>query len=160
MNRCRTRACWAIVVSAIVLFRSLAGTSGAAPRADEFELSIVGLKYDPAERISKFYFQISGGQVIGLPRVPIGWTLNISNDPSWSSEVSGAAIVGAAFIQPRQFVREIITIRAIPDELKRYPGAPERTMITGYVDLYKIDDTRRVTLANDDFTMSPRQQTR
>jgi hypothetical protein len=150
------RACRAIVASAAVLLLLFPVMLGAAPRADEFGMSIVGLRYDPAERVSKFDFKISGGQVVGLPRVPMGWTLSISNDPSWSSEVSGTAIVGAAFIQPRQFVRKIVTIRTTPDELKRYPGAPQITKVTGYVELYKLDDTRRVTLANDDFAMSPR----
>jgi hypothetical protein len=146
----------AILASAAILLLSLPTTSAAAAGAEEFDLSIVGLKYEPAERIAKFDFKISGGQVVGLPRVPIGWTISILNDPSWSSEVSGTAIVGAAFIQPRQFVHDIVTIWEMPDALKTYPGAPQITTITGTVDLYKVDGTRRATLTNDDFALSPR----
>ena len=160
IDSCRIRSWFVTVASAVALLLSSTRALDAAPRADEFDVSIVGLRYDPAERVSKFEFKISGGQVVGLPRIPVGWTLNISNDPSWSSEVSATAIVGAAFLQPTELANTIITVKVIPDELTKFPSAPQISKVTGYVYLYRIDSTRRIALGNDDFVMSPRFRTK
>jgi hypothetical protein len=153
--KCGLGICCAFLASAAAILLLLPTSSATVQRTPELTLSIVGLKYDPGERVSKFDFKILGAQLVGLPRVPVGWTISISNDPSWLSEISGTAIVGAAFIQPEQFVTKFFTVRTMPDELKRFPGAPQVTEITGYVDLYKVDSTRRVTLTSNDFAMSP-----
>lgn len=129
---------------------------GAEAAADEVDLSIVGLKYDPGERISAIDLQIQGGQIVGLPRVPAGWTINISNGPGWSSEISGKAIVGVQFVRPEDFIKKIVLIKTFPDEMKKFPGAPQKTTVTGYVDIYRVDAMRRVNLSNADFVMSPR----
>jgi hypothetical protein len=111
--------------------------------ADEVDLSIVGLKYDPGERIAAVDLQIQGGQIVGLPRVPAGWTINLSNGPGWSSEMSGKAIVGVQFVQPEDLINKIVVIKTFPDEMKKFPGAPQKTTATGYVDLYRVDEMRR-----------------
>jgi hypothetical protein len=113
MSNWQLKACYAIAAFFLVSVLPLPVASKSAAETDEFDLSIVDLKYDLAERISEFDFKILGGQIVGLPRVPIGWTISISNDPSWSSEISGKAIVGAAFMQPDEFINKIFLIKAI-----------------------------------------------
>jgi len=146
------------IVVAVLLFSLLllpvAWRTEAA--ADEFDLSIVGLKYAPTERITAFGLQIQGAQIAGLPRVPAGWTINISNGPGGSSEISGKAIVGVQFVQPEDFINKIVLIKTFPEDMKKLPGAPQKTTVTGYVDLYRVDAIRRVNLSNADFLMSPR----
>jgi hypothetical protein len=119
-------------------------------------LSIVGLRYTPKERVSEFDLKILGGQVVRLSRVPIGWTISISNDPGWSSEISGKAIVGAAFMRPGEFINGFLSIKVLPGELKQFPGEPQTATVTGYVDLYKPDTMRTVHLSNANFVISPR----
>ena len=93
---------------------------------------------------------------MGLPRVPDGWAISISNGPGWSAEISGKAIVGVDFVPPGDFIKKIVVIKVIPDEMKKFPGAPQTTKVTGYVDLYRVDAMRRVNLPEADFVLSPR----
>ena len=148
--------CYAIVVISLLSFLLSQGASRSEAADDEFYLSIVGLKYSPDERISAFDFQIQGGQIVGLPRVPAGWTIGTSNDPGWASEISGKAIVGVQFVPPGELIKKIVLIDVMPDEMKKFPGAPRMTKVMGYVDLYKVDAIRGVDLSNADFVVSPR----
>jgi hypothetical protein len=156
MNNWQSRACYAAI--AFLLFSTflLMAASRTEAASDEFYLSIVGLKYDSTERISAFDLQVQGGQIVGAPRIPLGWTINISNGPGFSSEIAGKAIVGVEFVPPGDFVNKIVLIEVISDEMRKFPGAPQTTKVTGYVDLYRIDAIRRVGLSNSDFLMSPR----
>jgi hypothetical protein len=149
MNNWRSIAQSAIVLLSVALLL-LPGEA----RADEFKLSIVGLKYDPSERVAGFDFKISGGQVAGFPQIPSGWRITIDNDPSWSSEISGTAIVGATFLPPQDLTNSTIMIRVIPRELKKYPAEPFECRITGYIDLYKRDEVRRINLTVANFVIS------
>jgi hypothetical protein len=81
---------------------------------------------------------------------------HISNGPGGSSEISGKAIVGVQFVPPEDFIKKIVLIKTFPDEMKKFPGAPQKTTVTGYVDLYRVDAMRRVNLSNADFLISPR----
>ena len=93
---------------------------------------------------------------MGFPRVPAGWTINISNGPGWSSEISGRAIVGVEFVPPEEFIKIVVFIKVISEEMKKFPGAPETAKVTGYVDLNNVEARRRAKLPSTDFVMSPR----
>ena len=125
-------------------------TSPAMTATDEFALSIIGLRYHPGERISEFDCKILGGKIAGIPRIPAGWTINISNNPADTSEVYGRAIHGTEFVSPEKFSKMIILIKVVPF------GAPRMIKVVGYLNLYENDTTRRINLSNADFTMSPR----
>lgn len=52
--------------------RAAASTLGCQAARPETVLTFAGLKYAPGERVAGFDIKIAGGQVVGLPRVPVG----------------------------------------------------------------------------------------
>ncbi len=119
---------------------------------------MVNLKFGPSERVSAFDIKIVGGQILALPQVPVGWVINISNDPSWPAEISGRAIGGAAFVRPEDFVDHMLSVGTLSNGVTEAARAANTTKVSGFIELYKIDETRRVKLSNADFLMSQRQQ--
>jgi hypothetical protein len=153
------KCCFLFLVVLVFVFPATAGSSAAN---DEYFLSVPALEHDPGERIMAFHFKIFGGEIAGFPRVPRGWTINISNGPGSWSYVSGKAIHGGEFVPPEEFVKMVVFVTKMPEDMRELSGAPRSMEVTGYVDMYNyvkvnnIETTRRSNLSNTDFMMSPR----
>jgi hypothetical protein len=66
-------------------------------------VSIPSLHPASKERVVGFEFHIKLGRIAQLPNTPIGWSLNIDNDPSWDATIKGSLIVGAAALDSKFF---------------------------------------------------------
>jgi hypothetical protein len=62
MDSCRFKTWSVIVASAATALLSLSEKLDATPRAEEFDVSVADLKYDPTERVAAFEFKISGAR--------------------------------------------------------------------------------------------------
>ena len=68
-----------------------------------YTVSIPSLSLKNGERITGFEFHVQSGRIACLPNVPIGWNIQIDNDPSWNTSISGSFEVGAAALYPTYF---------------------------------------------------------
>ena len=132
----------------------LAAWTANAEDQQEFRLSIATIAADLSDRVAEFQLHIKGALVVSFPHVPVGWAITIDNDPSWNAEVSGVAIVGAAYLAPGELRSDFLAVRGMPGELRKYPGAPQGISVTGYIVLYKADLSKRVELSNQDFVLA------
>ena len=66
-----------------------------------------------SSRIAGIELVVKHGAIESLQTVPIGWQFTIDNDPSWTTKISGLAIVGAAFLQPSD-LSNMISIKPEP----------------------------------------------
>jgi hypothetical protein len=66
-------------------------------------VSIPNLAISTDERIVGFEIHVKSGRIAQLPNVPIGWSLTVDNDASWSTTLAGNVIVGAASLDPNFF---------------------------------------------------------
>ena len=151
-----------ILVFIAALSFVIPATTGSSAVDDEYHLSVPALKHDPGERVMAFHFKIFGGEIAGFPRVPRGWTIDISNGPGSWSHISGKAIHGGEFVPPEEFVKMVVFVTKTPEDMRELSGASRSMEVTGYVDMYNyvkiqnIETTRRSNLSNTDFMMSPR----
>jgi hypothetical protein len=79
-------------------------------------LSLPSLNIEEKERIAAFSVTITCGNVISLPRVPIGWSIHIDNSPTWKTVVSGSISVGAAAMTHKEtdFFKDFLVIESDP----------------------------------------------
>lgn len=86
---------------------------------ERYKLSLPDLDIQETERIDSFTIVISYGDVIALPRIPIGWSINIDNAPLWKTTVNGSISVGAAALtrQEVDYFREFMVIQRNNKEL-------------------------------------------
>jgi len=52
----------------------------------------------PEGRVAAINLAVRHGAVATISNVPPGWQINIMNDPSWITQLSGKEVVGAAFL--------------------------------------------------------------
>lgn len=103
------------------------------------------LRLSPGERLSRFDLRISQGMVAGFCRAPVGWRIEIDNDPSWTSHISGIAIVGAADLEQKDFRGRLFSVLPAPKADRLDLALPELA-ITGNLWLSVGDKTRRVQI--------------
>lgn len=86
---------------------------------ERYKLSLPDLDIQETERIDSFTIVISYGDVIALPRIPIGWSIHIDNAPLWKTTVNGSISVGAAALtrQEVDYFREFMVIQRNNKEL-------------------------------------------
>lgn len=90
---------------------------GSSARADQngqplyISIKVPALRAD--ERITSFRIDLRGARIKALPDVPAGWLVNVDNDPSWETSVSGVVIVGAAALGADGF-HDILAIEKYP----------------------------------------------
>jgi hypothetical protein len=90
--------------------------------------------------------------IVGFRSIPVGWRINIDNDPSWSTEVSGIAVVGAADLEPSALRPWFLSL--LPEPSDRSERMTEIN-INGSVTLSNRDKTRVVEITNRDVTLQP-----
>ncbi|GGA41936.1 hypothetical protein [Dyella nitratireducens] len=73
----------------------LLGAIGQA-HAENYVLTFDAVKVMPGERIVGFDIKIKAAYVSSMKRVPLGWHIEIDNQPSWNTQVTGGISIGAA----------------------------------------------------------------
>ena len=119
-----------------------------------YRLSFPTLHASPGERVSKFELHIRSAMIVGFRRIPVGWQINIDNDPSWSTEVSGIAVVGAANLHPSALGPWFLSLLAEADA----PSPSERINainIDGSITLSHGDNSRVIEIAGRDVALTP-----
>jgi hypothetical protein len=81
-----------------ILFFLIMGSP--AISADKFVICLKNNHFADNERIIGFEVKITSGKVDSFLSVPIGWSINIDNDPSWQTKITGSFAVGAAALRP------------------------------------------------------------
>ena len=86
---------------------------------ERYKLSLPDLDIQETERIDSFTIVISYGDVIALPRIPIGWSIHIDNAPLWKTTVNGSISVGAAALTRKEvdYFKEFMVIQRNNKEL-------------------------------------------
>jgi hypothetical protein len=118
-----------------------------ADQGSIYHLSFPHLHLLPGERVSKLDLHIRSAMIIGFRTIPVGWQINIDNDPSWMTQVSGIAIVGAAWLEPSALKPWFLSLLAGPG------GRSERTTrinVAGYIAVSNGDNTRFIEIMNRD----------
>ena len=54
-------------------------------------------------RISAISLDVTHASIYYFSHIPLGWRIDIDNDPSWTTSVRAKAVVGAAFMNPTDF---------------------------------------------------------
>ena len=138
---------------AVAVFFGLAFSS----RAEEgptYRLSFPALRLMPGERVAKFDLHIRSAMIVGIRSVPVGWQINIDNDPSWQTEISGTAVVGAAFLSPSALRPWFLSLLPEPN---RRPERRQAIRVNASMTLASDDNIRVVELTNDDIRLTPSQ---
>jgi hypothetical protein len=81
--------------SAVFLLVLLLGVT-ARVHAETYVLSFDALNVPPGERVVGFDIKLKPAYVSSMKSMPLGWHINIDNEPSWNAELTGGVIVGAA----------------------------------------------------------------
>ena len=85
-----------------VLLLTVPVSLSAAEPFQKYTLSIPDLRIGENERVDGFTVVISYGDVISVPRIPMGWSVHIDNSPLWKTTVRGNISVGAAALTHQQ----------------------------------------------------------
>ena len=124
-------------------------------RADQgavYHLSFRTLHSLPGERVSKFDLHIRSAMIVRFRTIPIGWQINIDNDPSWMTQVAGIAVVGAADLEPSELRPWFLSLLAEPATRSE----PRKGIkVAGYITLSKGGNTRVVEIINRDVVVIP-----
>jgi len=116
----------ALAIAACAVAAAAAAARAAEPQT-RFSVAIPDLQQDA--RVMAFSFRILGGQVAGFGRVPAGWQITVSNDPSWTGSVKGQAIVGTAALNQLE-LQEVFTISQPPATAATQPLAVSGSITT------------------------------
>lgn len=136
----------------VAIFVGLSATSADAGQAPTYHLSFHTLHSSPGERVSKFTLHFRSAMIIGIRNIPIGWKINIDNDPSWMTQISGTAVVGAAWLEPSVLRPWFLSLLSGP------PGrsASKKAIgIEGFVVLSNGDNARTVEIGKGDVSLIP-----
>ena len=152
MNKVRN---WLALLPALVLFASglsLAGSGSPAKEDPERQflwLSLPSLKVDPSERIVAFHFAVQSGRIARVSDLPIGWNIEVDNDPSWNTRLSGSIRVASAALDA-SFFRHFMLI-----EKETNPEQP--LSVNGNIDVSgNFSTTRKIPVDWRDFAIHPR----
>jgi hypothetical protein len=122
-------------------------------RADQsaiYHLSFRALHFASGERVSKFDLHLRSAMIVGFRTIPVGWQINIDNDPSWMTEVSGTAVVGAADLEASALRPWFVSVLPEPD------GRSERVgeiAIEGSITLSNGDQARTIAVTSHDVAL-------
>ena len=89
--------------------------TGCASRYGEHSFVIPTETLAADQRVIGISLSLSNACFTSFPQVPIGWSFDIVNDPSWQGRIEGQIIVGAAAIDlTDEFFRRQIHVRFGP----------------------------------------------
>ena len=120
---------------------------GIAPASGQtFFVSVPKPSLANGERIVAFEIHVRAGRVVSLPNVPIGWYLEVDNNPSWNTVVKGNIQVGAAAVDAR-FLRDLLIVEGEPD-----PREGRRLSLDGEIVMTSDFSTEKtIKLSSKDF---------
>lgn len=99
------------------------------------------------ERIVGFTLTLSNACFASLPSVPVGWSFQLENSPSWQSRLDGQIIVGAAAIESDdEFFREPIRIRRSPAAIGSLPPRSECRAVFQSTKDFDSDETHETVI--------------
>ena len=79
-----------------------------AAQNDSESRSLKARNFLEKERMVGFIVKLVSGKIDSLKSAPIGWNINIDNDPSWRTKFIGTCIVGATALSPDEFNNMLI----------------------------------------------------
>jgi hypothetical protein len=124
-------------------------------RADQgavYRLSFRTFHALAGERVSKFDLHIRSAMIVRVRTIPIGWRIDIDNDPSWITQISGVAVVGAADLEPSALRPWFLSLLAEPGN----PSEPrEKIKLDGSMTFSNGDNTRVVQVTSRDVVLIP-----
>lgn len=140
-----------------LLIAVLAALCSASPRSSPdsdsargrlVSVSLPVLHISKGERIVGFHFDVVAGRVAQLSDVPIGWDIEIANDPSWNTTVNGSIRVASAALDA-SFFRHFAL-------LEKEPDADRPFAITGEIDVSTdFASARKIQVTTKDFSIRP-----
>ena len=74
----------------------------------KYSVSLKARNFSEKERMVGFIVKLVSGKIDSLKSAPIGWNINIDNDPSWRTKFIGTCIVGATALSPDEFNNMLI----------------------------------------------------
>lgn len=95
-----------ILIITIIIFFSLTKD---VVSGEKYSVSITKSFFKETERVVAFKLSIKSGRIFCLPNAPIGWFIDIDNDPSQNTIIKGNIKVGAAALG-RRFFNDFIVI--------------------------------------------------
>ncbi len=99
------------------------------------------------ERIVSFEIKLTSGMVEAVSNLPMGWYVEVDNDPSWDTTIEGNIRVGAAALDPDEFRKLRITVQK---DTTYSPFAVSGTVAV----TTDFEKTRNIALSAADFEMS------
>lgn len=141
----KVSACLLLSLCLILSVLSINAVAGSPQRST---LSVQTVRLAAGERIVSFEIRIKAGAFRTISDLPLGWTVDIDNDPSWDTKVTGSLVVGAAVLSA--------------DELKKLTFLIENEDLRFQVEgtLAVTNDfvkTRNIQLHSSDFRLTPAQ---
>ncbi|MFZ2005313.1 MAG: hypothetical protein WB697_05415 [Stellaceae bacterium] len=102
--------------------------------------------------MSKFDLHLRSAMIVDFRSIPVGWRINIDNDPSWITEVSGTAVVGAADLEASALRPWFVSLLGEPGDRTERAG---EIGIDGSMTLANGDHTRTIEITNSDVMLTP-----
>jgi hypothetical protein len=65
----------------------------------------------PGERIVGFELTVTSGRIASVPTVPVGWSVEVENYPTWRTQMTGTILIGAAALAPGN-LRDFVVVEA------------------------------------------------
>lgn len=152
MNRICT---WAGSISLLiaVVATLLLAEPGASAHPQDFDsrfvaVSLPALRLAKGERVVGFHMDVVSGRIAQISDLPIGWDIEIANDPSWNTSVDGSIRVAPASLDA-SFFRDFVLI-------EKEAGADRPFAIKGEVDvLADFAKVRKIPVVMKDVSLRP-----
>ncbi len=136
---------------ALIIVVLAAGVMAAAQNTEKpnetVSMRIPHVALSTGERIVGFEINLTSGMVRSASGLPIGWYLEVDNDPSWSTTIKGNISVGAAALDPNEFRKLRITVQK---DTTYNPFAVSGTVVV----TTDFEKTRSIPVAAGDFEVS------
>ena len=127
---------------------SLAAVAQNAAKANEnVALSIPHVTTAASERIVGFEIELTAGMVQSISNIPLGWDVQVDNDPSWRTTIKGNIKVGAAALDANEFCKLRIAIQK--DTTYSKFSASGKVVATA-----DFEKTRNIPLVGSDFKVA------
>ncbi len=141
----------ACLLLSLCLILSVLSINTVAAGPQRSTLSVQTIKLAAGERIVSFEIRITAGAFRTISDLPLGWTVDIDNDPSWHTKVTGSLMVGAAALSPEELKKTKFLIEKEEFEDLRFQIEGTVVVTTDFV------KTRNIQLNSSDFRLTPAQ---
>lgn len=89
-----------VQISQMLILAFVILISTPAMSAEKFIFYLDKNQFSDNERVVGFELRIVAGKIDSFLSIPIGWSIDIDNDPSWKTKIVGSSVVGAAALRP------------------------------------------------------------